>query len=64
MFLKHVLSLIMHLRCSHDNLLGPGTDELLQLMIVCMNSFFEKFDHTNEGNESSSLSIVSSISQN
>ena len=64
MFFKHVLSLIMHLRCLYDNLSGPGTDKLLQLVIVHMNSSSKKFDHTTKGNELSSLSTVSSISQN
>ena len=62
MFFKHVLSLIMYLRCPYDNLSEPDTDKLLQLAIAHMNSSSEKFDHIDKGNKSSSLSTVSSIS--
>ena len=62
MFFKHVLSLIIHLRCPYDNLSEPGTDKLLQLAIAHMNSFSEKFDYIDKEDKSSSLSTVSSIS--
>ena len=39
---KHALLLKIHLRCLHDNLLGPGVDKLLYLAIELMNSFSEK----------------------
>ena len=57
MFFKHVLSLIIYLRCSYNNLLGPGADKLLQLMIACMNSSSKKFDYIDKENESS-LSLI------
>jgi len=38
MFLRHVLSLRMVLRCFHDNLSGPGVDELLHLIKKLTNS--------------------------
>ena len=37
-FFRHNLSLTIILRCYHDNLSGPGADELLYLMIELMNS--------------------------
>ena len=37
-FLKHNLSLKIHLRCLYDSLLGLGADELLYLAIALMNS--------------------------
>ena len=39
MFFKHVLFLIIHLRYSHESLLGLGTDMLLHLTIALVNSF-------------------------
>jgi len=38
MFLKHVLSLRMTLRCLHNRLSGPGVDVLLHLSKELVNS--------------------------
>jgi len=54
----------MCLKCSHNNLSEPGTDKLLQLAIVCMNSSSEKLDHLDKGNELISLSTILFISWN
>ena len=40
-FLKHLLSLIILLKCLHDNLSGLGVDELLYLLMELMNSASE-----------------------
>jgi len=42
MFLKHILSLTIHLRCLHDNSSGPEDNELLHFEIELMNSSSEK----------------------
>jgi len=42
MFLRHVLSLRMILRCLHNNLSGPGVDELLYLVKELTNSSLAK----------------------
>ena len=36
-----MLSLTIHLRCLHINLLGPGDDEFLHLIIELVNSNLE-----------------------
>jgi len=41
-FFKHVLSLIIYLRCFQASLSGPGADELLYLAIELVNSTSEK----------------------
>ena len=64
MLFKYVLSLMMHLRCPHKSLLGSGTDELLHLTIVLVNSSLENDAHNNEEYESNSFSILLSIWQN
>jgi len=43
--LKHLLSLMTHLRCFHDILSGPRVDELLYLSITIINSFLKKEFH-------------------
>ena len=40
-FLKYLLSLIILLKCLHDNLSGLGVDELLYLLMELMNSASE-----------------------
>ena len=40
-FFKHLLSLMIHLRCFHINLLGPGDDESLHLIMELVNSALE-----------------------
>jgi len=40
--IKHVLSLIIILRCFHKILFGPGVDELLHLVIAFLNFSVEK----------------------
>jgi len=47
--LKQTLSLSMTLRWLHDNLSGPGVEELLQLAIVLLNSSLENRVHEEEG---------------
>jgi len=39
---KYNLSSIIILRCCHNNLLGPGVDKLLHLVIDLINSSSEK----------------------
>ena len=41
MFFKHILSLIIHLRCLYKSLLEPGVEELLHLVIELINSSSE-----------------------
>ena len=36
--LRHILSLMIALRCFHDNLFSPGVNELLHLAIKLLNS--------------------------
>ena len=64
MFFKHVLSLIMYLRCSYESLSGPDTDMLLHLTIALLNSSSENNVHSGEEYESNSFSTLSSIWQN
>jgi len=40
-FFRHNLLLTMTLRCLHNNLSGPGVDELLHLKITLLNSSLE-----------------------
>ena len=47
--LKQALSLSIILRCLHDNLSGPGIEELLQLVIVLLNSSLENGVHVEGG---------------
>ena len=47
--LKQTLSLSMTLRWLHDNLSGPGVEELLQLAIALLNSSLENRVHEEEG---------------
>jgi len=54
----------MYLICPHNNLSRPEANELLQLTIVQTNSFSEKSGQVDEGNDLTSLSTISSISQN
>ena len=42
---KHIISLIMILRCHQDNLLGPRVNKLLYLLIALMNSASTKESH-------------------
>jgi len=43
--LKHMLSLIITLRCLHDNLLGSRVNELLYFIIKLLNSSLENSIH-------------------
>ena len=47
-FWRHVLSLIMHLRCSHNSLSELGADKLLHLTMVLVNSFSKNGGHNEE----------------
>ena len=58
---KHILSLMMLLRCSHESLSGLGADELLYLTIVLVNSTSENDAHDDEEYKSNSFSTFSSI---
>ena len=60
MFFKHILSLTTRLRCSHNNLLGPGANKLLHLMIVLVNSSSENNDYDANWYEFSSINMFSS----
>ena len=42
MLLKHLSSLMTHLRCFHDILSGPEADKLLHLLIAILNSSLKK----------------------
>jgi len=64
MFFKHVLSLMMCLKCSHESLSGPGTDMLLHLTIALVNSSSENNVHSSEEYKYNSFSMLSSIWQN
>ena len=44
-FFKHVLLLMMALRCFQDNLSGPEVDELLHFEIKLLNSSSENAIH-------------------
>jgi len=61
MFFKHILSLMMCLRWPHDNLSGPGEEELQQLTIVQVNSSSKNSGHTEDEKEPSSFKIISFI---
>ena len=39
---RHVLFLMISLRCLHESLLGPGVDKLLHLETELMNSSSDK----------------------
>ena len=60
MFFKYILSLTTRLRCSHNNLLGPGANKLLHLMIVLVNSSSENNDYDANWYEFSSINMFSS----
>jgi len=61
MLLKHVLSLMMLLRCHYESLSGLGADELLHLTIVLVNSISENNAHDNKEYKSNLFSTFSSI---
>ena len=61
MFFKHILSLMMHLRCPHKSLSGLGADVLLHLTIALVNSSLENDVHGGEKYKSNSFSTLSSI---
>ena len=56
MLLRQSSWLAMDLRWHHINLSGPGADELLHLLITCLNSSLEKGYHCEVGLQSISLS--------
>ena len=60
-FLKHNLSLKMHLRYLYDSLSGPGANELLHLTIVLVNSSSENCFQDNVVNDPISFKIFSSM---
>ena len=60
-FPKYNLSLRIHLRCLHDSLSGPRTDELLHLAIVWVNSSSENWFQSNDANNSISSRMFLSV---
>ena len=60
-FLRHVLSLRMILRCFHDNLSGPGVDELLHLVKELMNSSSAKYVQIKDKNDLNSSRTLQSM---
>ena len=64
MFSRHILSLTIHLRYSHNNLSGLRADELLHLTMVLVNSSSENGDHDKEWYGFNSFNIFSSTWQN
>jgi len=63
MLLRQSSWLTMDLKWRHVSLSGPGTDELLYLLITCLNSSLEKGYHCEYGLQSISLSTFRSTCQ-
>ena len=63
-FWRYILSLIMHLRCSHNSLLGPGADKLLHLTMALVNSSSKNSGHNKEWYRFNSFSTFSSTWRN
>ena len=61
MLLKHVLFLMMLLRCPYESLLGPGADEWVYLAIVLVNFTFKNDAHDSKEYKSNLFSTFSSI---
>jgi len=64
MFPRHILSLTMYLRCSHNSLSGLGADELLHLTIALVNSSSKNSDYNEEWYKFNSFSTFSSTWRN
>ena len=61
MLLKHILSLMMLLRCLHESLSGSEADKLLYLIIMLVKSTSENDAHNDKEYKSNSFSTFSSI---
>ena len=62
-FFKHILSLIIYLRCLYESLSGPGVEELLHLAIELINSSSEKAPHDDDMKDGISSRMSSSMCQ-
>lgn len=62
-FFKHILSLIIHLRCLYESLSRLGVEELLHLAIELINSSSEKAPHDDDMKDGISSRMSSSMCQ-
>jgi len=61
MFSKYILSLIIHLRCFHESLLGLGAEKLLYLAIELINSSSENVPQDEDVKDGTLLRMSSSM---